>query len=223
MKVCVVIPVHNEAKAIGHLVKGIKEKSLDAIVIDDGSQDQSGILAQKEGAIVLTNEERQGKGRSLQRGFDQILKSDYWGVITMDGDGQHSVADLDIFLQRIQENPRCIITGNRMNDIKNMPLIRNLTNRFMSGLISLLCRQSIPDSQCGFRYIPKELLTQIRLTSHDFEIESEVLIKASKRGLKILSVPVQTIYRDEKSKVNPFLDTIRFIIYIFRETFSKAK
>ena len=87
----------------------------------------------------------------------------------------------------------------------------------MSGLISSVCRQRIPDSQCGYRYIAAPILRKISLLSSDFEIESEVLIQASKNGFKIYSVPIKTIYRGECSKINPIIDTFRFIVYIIRE------
>jgi hypothetical protein len=92
-----------------------------------------------------------------------------------------------------------------------------MTNRFMSGLISLFCGQNIPDTQCGFRLIKTAVLKAIKLESSDFEIETEVLIRASKKGFKIRSVAIQTIYSNEVSKIQPFKDTIRFVVYIFRE------
>ena len=98
-----------------------------------------------------------------------------------------------------------------------MPLLRLATNRFMSWLISLFCRQHIPDTQCGFRLIKTNVLRAIKLESSDFEIETEVLIEASKKGFKIASADIQTIYRDEVSKVQPVRDTIRFIAYLWRE------
>ena len=100
---------------------------------------------------------------------------------------------------------------------KGMPFVRLLTNRIMSSMISLICRQEIPDSQCGYRYISCDILKDIKLTCKDFEIESEVLIKASKKGYTIRSIPIRTIYSNEESKISPVRDTIRFFKYLTRE------
>jgi hypothetical protein len=88
-------------------------------------------------------------------------------------------------------------------------------------MISLFCRQHIPDTQCGFRLIKTNVLRAIKLESSDFEIETEELIKASKKGFKIASVDIQTIYRDEVSKIQPVRDTVRFIAYLWRELLRK--
>lgn len=217
MKVAITIPAHNEAKAIGALVAAVRDKGFDAVVIDDGSADKTGEIARAQGATVIINDPRLGKGASLKRGFDYAIQHGYDGVVVMDGDGQHAVEDLDRFMEKARTFPDSIITGNRMNDIQKMPLIRLWTNRFMSGMISFICRQAVPDTQCGYRYIGTKILQNIELSSRDFEIETEVLVKASKKGFKIFSVPVKTIYGDQVSKIRPMRDTLRFIRYMIKE------
>ncbi|OGX25928.1 MAG: hypothetical protein A2787_08280 [Omnitrophica WOR_2 bacterium RIFCSPHIGHO2_01_FULL_48_9] len=221
MKVCIAIPIYNEAKAIGDIVEAIRARRLDVVVIDDGSSDGGGVIAQAKGAAVITHEGRKGKGVSLQDGFGYIVRHGYDGVITMDGDGQHAVEDLEGFLKKAEQFPQDIVAGTRMDQCANMPWLRRTTNRFMSWLISLVCKQNIPDTQCGYRYISRAILQQIQLTCKDFEIESEVLIQASRRGFRVHAAPVKTIYRDEKSKINPLRDTIRFFIYISKEFFRR--
>ncbi len=104
-----------------------------------------------------------------------------------------------------------------MQKIKNMPLVRVLTNKVMSWLISQIAKQEIPDTQCGFRLIKKEVLAKLNLKTHKYETESEVLIRGSRLGFKIESVPIKTIYITEKSHINPFIDTLRFIRFILKE------
>lgn len=218
MKTAVLIPAHNEARQIGRLVAEVKAKGLDVIVVDDGSADRTYDLASQAGALVLRNEPRRGKGFSLKRGFAHILAEGYDGVIAMDGDGQHDPSDLPAILKAASENPFCLVNGTRLRQPGKMPLVRRVTNRFMSWLISRISGQIIEDTQCGYRYIAADVLKKITLESNDFEIETEVLLKASRTGCRILSVPVQTIYRDEKSKINPVKDTIRFFSYILRDS-----
>ena len=219
MKICIIIPMLNEARTIGQLVQAVRAKGLDVVVIDDGSTDGGGAIAQAKGAVVITHEQRKGKGASLQDGFNYAVTHQYEGVVTMDGDGQHAVEDLDGFLNKARQFPQDIISGTRMNNCENMPWLRRRTNQFMSWLISVVCKQNIPDTQCGYRYISCKVLKEIRLVCKDFEIESEVLIQASRKGFKVYAVPVKTIYSGEVSKINPVRDTIRFFVYISKEFF----
>ena len=217
MKIAVVIPAHNEAQAIGPLVVAVRSLGYDCIVIDDGSMDHTDTVAAEAGAVVLKTNAKSGKGNALKLGFDYVLKNDYEALIAMDGDGQHSPSDIAAFVSCYQNAKADIISGNRMQNPKGMPPVRLATNRLMSWMISLFCRQHIPDTQCGFRLIKADVLRAIKLESSDFEIETEVLIKASKKGFKIASVGIQTIYRDEVSKIQPVRDTFRFIAYLWRE------
>jgi hypothetical protein len=104
-----------------------------------------------------------------------------------------------------------------MQKTKTMPPVRFMTNRFMSYLISGLAKQRIPDTQCGFRLIKRDVLEKIRLLTRRYETESEILIKAARLGFKIESVPIKTIYRGQKSQIRPFADTLRFFRFIIKE------
>lgn len=219
MKVCIVIPANNEAKAIGPLVSALISRHYDVVVVDDGSTDGTGQIAQANGAHCIRQETKHGKGYSLRAGFEYVLHRDYDGVIMMDGDGQHDINDLECFKREICEHKVSVIVGNRMANPKGMPFIRLCTNRLMSWLISSACGQVIKDTQCGYRYVSCEILRNLILNSQDFEIETEILMKASKKGFKIISVPVRTIYSDEESKISPFKDTLRFLVYFTKELF----
>jgi glycosyltransferase involved in cell wall biosynthesis len=217
MKNCVIIPTFNESKSIGKLIKQIQEQKLDVVIVDDGSIDNTAEIAQDEGAIVLKNSLNEGKGVSLIKGFEYALKNHYDAIITMDGDGQHLPEDIPYFIRLAKYSDSGIFLGNRMNHTKDMPLMRILTNKFMSWLISGIIKQNIPDTQCGLRLIKREVIEKVRLKTNRYEIESEILIRASRLGYKIESVPIKTVYQKEKSQINPFIDTIRFIRFIIKE------
>lgn len=222
-RICVLIPVLNEAQAIGAVVSSLRAQDLDVVVIDDGSTDDSGAIARQNGATVIRHDVKKGKGQSLRDGFRYALEHGYDGVITMDGDGQHDAADIKQFLRPAAKERPGMVVGNRMVNPRGMPCVRYLTNRFMSSLISRACGQRIPDTQCGYRYIDSSVLREVPLACDDFEIETELLMKSSKQGFRIESVPVMTIYRDEESKINPWKDTVRFITYFIKELRSPAQ
>ncbi len=222
MKICAVIPVHNEAKTIGRIVDALSAKHVLPLVIDDGSMDDSGRIARSKGATVITNNPRGGKGNALKQGFAYAIKNNFDAVITIDGDGQHDIEDIKNFIQQAEQDPVSVIIGNRMGNAKGMPFLRYITNTLMSFIISSASKCKIPDTQCGYRYIHCSILQKFNLISNSFEIETEIIMKASKKGYPIYSVPVKTIYNTEESKISPFRDSVRFIKYFLRELRDKA-
>ncbi len=210
MKTAVLIPAYNEEKGIVHLIEEIVRFVPDVIVVDDGSVDATADAVARTGASLLKHLKNQGKGAALRTGFDYILSKDFDGVLVMDADGQHAPADIPLFLEKSRRTDAGLILGNRMEKIKSMPRVRRLTNKVMSFILSFITRQRIPDSQCGYRLIKRKVLEAVSLSSSNYEIESELLIEAGKAGFKIDSIPVKTIYRGQKSYINPLVDTLRF-------------
>jgi len=223
MRTCVIIPTYNESRAIAGLIGQIRQLGLEVIIIDDGSNDATAKIAEASGAKVLRNESNVGKGASLIKGYNFAIAQGFDAVISMDGDGQHCCADIKAFIQKAETSQSAVIVGNRMGTTKNMPVVRFLTNRFVSKLISIIIKQNVPDTQCGFRLLKKEVLAKLNLSASKYEIESEVLIKAARLGFQIESVPIQTIYSGQKSQINPLVDTLRFLRFIIPQFLRIAK
>jgi glycosyltransferase involved in cell wall biosynthesis len=217
MNVWVVVPAYNEGKALGPLLEKLKEKNLSVLVVDDGSTDGTYELSKSYADVTLRNEDNLGKGRSLNRAISYLLGNvDFEYVITMDADGQHSPGDIDSFLHEA-ETGEAFVIGNRMANPAKMPIIRVFTNIFMSRVISRIVEQHIPDTQCGFRLMRRDVLEQVKIETKKFEIESEILIKVASRGFKVKSVPIESIYfKRGKSKIRPIADTLRFWKFIRR-------
>lgn len=214
MHTCVVIPTYNESKTIAGLIQRVRSLGFEVVVIDDGSSDNTADIAATCKAQVLRNVKNLGKGAALAKGYNFAVAQGFDAVISMDGDGQHSCDDLVVFMRKAEYSNCGIIVGNRMAIIKQMPWLRVATNRFMSRLISKITGQYIPDTQCGFRLIKKDLLRKLNLSTSKYETESEILIQAARLGFKIESVPVRTIYSGQKSRINPFVDSLRFLRFI---------
>jgi glycosyltransferase involved in cell wall biosynthesis len=216
MRNCVLIPSYNEARTIGAITKELRDRGLTVYVVDDGSTDQTAAIAAGQGALVIAHDKNKGKGASLIEGFGCILKENFDAVLIMDGDGQHAMTDVDSFFKKMAETGADIVIGNRMLDTASMPAARRITNRVMSRVISKMCGQVIPDTQCGFKLIKRSVLESIKFEFSNFEIESEILLKSAKRGFKIESIPVKTVYLDETSKIKPIFDTIRFLSFLIK-------
>lgn len=220
-KICVLIPSYNESATIKNVIRDLEDHGYPVFVVDDGSTDGSATLAVDAGATVIKHPVNMGKGAALRNGFKRVADEGYDEVIVMDADGQHKSEDIPAFIKKMDEVNAGMIIGNRMEDTSSMPLVRVLTNRFMSWMLSKVAGQYVPDTQSGFRLIKCDVLKNIRLNCSNFEIESELIIKAARKGYKIDSVPIKTVYANEVSKVHPVYDTIRFIMFMFENMRSR--
>jgi UDP-N-acetylglucosamine---dolichyl-phosphate N-acetylglucosaminyltransferase len=214
--VSVLIPAFKEGEYIAEVVKGTLRFVSRVLVVDDGSADGTVSIAEEAGAEVVCHPVNRGKGAALQTGFDALLATGSEAIIVLDGDGQHDPAELPAFIKCAKESNAGIVVGNRLADADGMPRVRYWTNRAMSMILSWLSRQKIPDSQCGYRLIRREVLERINFTTENYDLESEMLILASRIGFKIDSVPIKTIYTGQVSEIKPGLDTLRFFRLILK-------
>jgi hypothetical protein len=97
-----------------------------------------------------------------------------------------------------------------------MPLLRYLSNRLTTLLLSIAVGKRLEDTQSGFRALKTKILKNLRLKGRHFDLESEILARAARLGFRIGTVPIKTIYRDESSHVNKLLDTLRFVRLLIR-------
>jgi glycosyltransferase involved in cell wall biosynthesis len=211
-KIVVIIPAYNAGLTIGKLIDRILKftNRENIVVINDGSDDKTFELAYGAGVVVLRHGRNKGKGEALRTGFRYALEKKYPALITMDADLQHDPQSIPDLTGKAENFPGIII-GTRKRNLKNMPFARWLTNNLTSAIVSILCGQSVRDSQSGYRLIPIGVLKKIKLESKKYDLESEILIKASRKGFKIDQVPIKTIYGEGRSFINPWVDTGRFI------------
>ncbi len=213
-KVLIIIPAFNEEKSLGKLLKSISSivPRKDVLVVDDGSQDKTAIIAKRAGCRVLSQKTNQGKGLALRAGFAFALKSGYDAVITMDADGQHDPSEIPKFLKSFKKSGADFIIGTREQNLSEMPFLRFLVNKTTSLVTSILAGVRIHDSQSGYRLIRSILIKKINLKTERFQMETEIIIKAAMKKFSIIEVPIKTIYfKKFKSYINPLIDTVRFI------------
>jgi len=217
MNIFIIIPAYNETRTIGAIVKALDQKGFRVVVVDDGSRDNTIVEANRAGAELIVHVKNEGKGRCIREGLEYAMENDCEAAITMDGDGQHNTHDIDKFIDEYKRSGSDLVFGNRLHNPQKMPLIRRCTNMLMSFIISLLVTERIYDSQCGYRLISRKGMEKMKLNTAKYEIESEMIMEAKRRGLKMSSVNIDSIYEGEASQINPFLDTIRFVKFIINE------
>jgi glycosyltransferase involved in cell wall biosynthesis len=210
-KIAAVIPAYQEKKHIGDVVRRTRDKIDNVLVVDDGSNDKTAERAREAGAEVIVHPQNRGKGEAIKTGLRHFLNRQFDWVFILDADGQHRPEEIDRFLAAaVSATEPKLILGNRMNDVSSMPLVRRAVNRYMSKRISRVCRQDIPDTQCGFRMLHRQLIPDLLEGADRFEYETEMLIIASRKGFRIDSVSISTVYSDEVSSIHPVRDTLRF-------------
>ena len=208
--IAAVIPAYNEEKHIGDVARRTRQQLDHVLVVDDGSADQTAERAREAGAEVIVHEQNRGKGETIKTGLRHWEERQTEFVIILDADGQHRPEEIDRFAEAARTSYAKMFLGTRMNDVSSMPLVRRMVNRWMSKQISAVCGQEIPDTQCGFRMLHRQLIPELLTGAARFDYETEMLIVASRKGFKIASVPISTVYSDEVSSIHPVRDTIRF-------------
>jgi len=208
--VCAIIPAHEEERFIAEVVRAVRAHVEKVIVVDDHSQDNTGLAAATAGASVIRHPQRLGKGAAIKTGLRRAARENYEYFLFLDGDGQHDPSEIPRFVDKVSQSKTDLVVGNRMNNPVTMPWVRRLTNRFMSWQIGNLCRHKLPDSQCGYRMASRRLLSVLLQSSDGFAFETECLLLAARNGYSIDFVPIGTIYRAEQSKIRPARDTFGY-------------
>lgn len=213
--VVALIPVYNAVEHVGGVVRRTLAQVGRVLVVDDGSTDGSGDEARAAGAEVIRHAANRGKGAAMRTGLARCGELGCEWIVLLDADGQHDPEDIPRLLAGRDGGAKFVV-GNRMTQAKSMPFSHYVGNRFSSWVLSRMCRQPLPDSQCGFRLLHRSLLDALKLTADHYEADSEMLILASRAGHRIASAPVATIYADEHSHIRPMKDTLRVARLLLR-------
>lgn len=208
MKVAALIPALNAQRTIPRVVAEARRFLEPVVVVDDGSSDATGKVARAVGAIVLRHDVNRGKGGALKTGFAWALENGFDAVITLDADGQHLASEIPKFLAVEDAD---LVIGGRDHLFEQMLPRRRNANRFSAWCISKFSGVNVPDSQSGFRRYSANLLRSVKLHSDGFDLESEVIVLAGKRGFRIVTISIDLGFVDgiATSHYKPVLDTLR--------------
>ncbi|MCU0406126.1 MAG: glycosyltransferase family 2 protein [Ignavibacteriaceae bacterium] len=218
-RICAVIPFYNEKETITNIVNDTLDYVQFVFAVNDGSDDGFSIEAINQSKIKLINFDRNyGKGIALSIGFEAAVSAEFDFVVTLDADLQHDPKYIPNLLEGLQSSD--IVIGNRLKNLKGMPIQRRLSNKLTSFLLTVKTSQNILDSQCGYRAYKAEVLKSVRTNCSGFEAESEILIKAAKKGFKLGFLDIPTIYGREKSKMRPVQAIVGFLRVLFSNSAS---
>lgn len=213
MNVAALIPALDCGRTVGRVVRKTREFVKDVVVVDDGSTDVTAKSAEAAGATVLRHGENLGKGAALATGLLHLAGEGFTHAVTLDGDGQHYPAEIPKLLAEGETYPQSIIIGARRSNEKATALKR-FGNDFANLWVWIASGEDLPDTQSGFRLYPIAATLALEATGSRFDFETEVLIRASRAGIAIRSVPVRVYYPPPDKRVShydPFWDTVGII------------
>ena len=202
-----IIPAFNEEKNILKVLKDLEKLRIDAVVVDDGSKDNTSKVVEefaKNSEInvyLIRNEKNEGKAKAIEKGTKFALSlNKYKYIIYIDGDYQHKPMDIPKLLKKLRDTNADAVFGVRK--YKHIPLHRQVSNFFASVLTSLAVFiyskrfYFFRDVQCGFRIIKAEFLKDINF-GDGYAVEHFIALQLAKKGAKIVEEYVSVEYHDE--------------------------
>lgn len=221
-KIRVVIPAYNVGQHLAELLNCIKEylPVEQVIIVDDGSIDHTSDIGVDFGTKVISFDDNQGKGVALRTGFQFAVSMNAEWIMTIDGDMQHDPKYIPDFLEQAGKGRYNLLIGARERHHGIMPWDRRFSNWSTSRFLGLITRQPITDAQCGYRLFQAGILESMKLRCRYYDLETEFLLKAIRKGANVGWIPISTKYQNEASSINRFKDTIRFMRVTTRFLFS---
>jgi len=204
LKITIGIPAYNEEKNIASIITKLKNITDSIIVCDDGSSDMTSEISKNLGAVVISHKKNMGYGAAIRTIFQKSVELDSDILVTFDADGQHRIDDVSKILQPLENNEADIVIGSRFLDNESkVPNYRKIGIKVITQVTNASLKKKLTDSQSGFRAYNKQALTQISPSEMGMGISTEILIKASNKGLRIAEIPITILYHDDASTHNP--------------------
>ena len=200
VKIAVVMPAHNEEHKIRAVLEEIPlEIAKKTVVIDDGCNDGTGEVARKLGFLVVKHDTNMGVGAAYKTGYKMFVNDGVDIIVTLHSDGQHDPHEIHKLIQPIIDDEADYVLGSRLKANKiNMTRVRTLGNKLLTLCIEKLTGYELSDSQTGYHAITTTSLKRLDFNkwSNGFPCETDALVEASSKGLRVLEVPVKCIYSD---------------------------
>ena len=204
------IPALNEARTIQDVVRGVAAHVHGVVVVDDGSSDGTGAIAEQSGARILRHATTQGKGSAVRTGLRHILpQPEVTHVLLLDGDMQHLPDEAPRLIATATATGADLVVGQRRFDRAAMPASRYYANLCGSRALSSFMGVPLADTQCGYRLFRADIVRQMKLRATGYDIETEMLVKVGRLGGRIEHAHISAVYNGAKSKLRPVRDTTR--------------
>ena len=216
--ISVIVPVFNEEMTIDEVLSKLislkKRMSIEIIVIDDGSVDDTANIISKYSEIIFVQHKKNiGKGAAIKTG---LAKSSGQIIVIQDADLEYDVEQIPLLVEPIFNGRADVVYGSRfLGKIEGMSLSHNIGNRILSFVAQILYSKQITDIMTGHKAFKKQILNLIDLKERSFEVEIELTSHIFKNGFKLAEIPITYKYRSKGfAKIN-YCHGIRSLIKLF--------
>jgi glycosyltransferase involved in cell wall biosynthesis len=199
------IPAYQAKRTLARVLEDLRALDPESalLVVDDGSRDGTGDVAQEAGASLVTHPENRGKGAALRTGFEWLLGRGFETAVTVDADGQHRAEDA-VMLGRHDAPARAIVLGVRDLARDGAPGPSRFSNGFSNWWVSRFAGVKLRDTQCGLRRYPLRETLELGSDARGYGFECDLLVRAGRRGIPIVEVPVRVIYPPREQRISHF-------------------
>jgi glycosyltransferase involved in cell wall biosynthesis len=211
----VVVPLYQEATAVGDVVRELRRTFPQVVCVDDGSTDGSAEQARRAGARVVRHCINLGQGAALQTGFDFALRDEAARfVVTFDADGQHRVEDAAAMVQRLRDGEADVVFGSRFLDGRTeVPRLRRVVLRSAVHYTNVTTGVRLTDAHNGLRALSRRAVGSLRITHHRMAHASEIVSLVGRSGLRWVEHPVEIRYTDySRAKGQSLLNSVNILV-----------
>lgn len=209
-----VVPLYNEAPAIGEVIDRTLPVFPNIVCVDDGSTDGSAQIARSHGATVLSHPFNLGQGAALQTGIEYVRRHGAKYLVTFDADGQHRAADAAKMVDRARENDLAIIFGSRFLDRRSsVGWSKRLVLKAAAAATRLKTGLKLTDAHNGLRVLRQDAMDHVQLTQNGMAHASEIVAQLADSGLPWEEMPVVIDYTDySKAKGQSLLNSVNILV-----------
>jgi glycosyltransferase involved in cell wall biosynthesis len=202
-KVLVAIPAFNEGTTIGSVVLKARQFASEVIVVDDGSADDTAETAALAGAHVIQHARNLGKGLAIRTAWLYAREHAPEAFVLLDGDHQHDPNDIPRLVETVLSGKSDVVIGVRWGKTSGMPMYRRVGKRALDYATARAAKNGLlTDSQSGYRAFSRHALESLEPTENGLSIESQLLLEAQERNLRIEEVRIDIRYDVDVSKIS---------------------
>lgn len=197
----IIMPAFNEEETVGQVLRGLPRDldgvdEIEAVVVDDGSSDNTEAEARAAGATVVRHALNCGLGGAIGTGLAYAKSSGADIAMTFDADGQHEASDIPAVLEPLVSGEAEVVIGSRLVNPDGMPMLRTIGNWGLSVATHVLFGTWCTDSQSGFRAFSRKAIESIEVHSNCMEVSSDLIREIGEKKLKLKEVPIKAKYSE---------------------------